>query len=963
MFDKAFIEQTLDKICDDRQTELQQEICEAVLNGPEHDFWQRVLFASDFVVSFWQRRPESFQALMRDTTLKQTLGRDDFDQVLRPLLSLKDEQAFDNALRYWRQYWMTRFITRDIHRLCSTGELMQELSHFADSAISVAVDYHHQRLCQKYGLPIGHESGEEQRLLVLGMGKLGAYELNLSSDIDLIFAYPEAGFTNGKKEISNHKFFLKLGQQVIKSLDKITGEGFVFRVDMRLRPYGQSGALALNFDALELYYEEQGREWERYAMIKARVITGTKEAKADITERLRPFVFRKYTDFSAIQALRDMKAMINREVKRLGKENDVKLGAGGIREVEFIAQAYQLIYGGRDEPLQQRALVPVLHALAERGILAKDEVSRLLKAYVFLRNSEHAIQGINDEHSQQLPQDEHRQNQFLAYLGFERWENYQQQLYQHRNHVREMFERVFADTQEQLPEEHDELKSLWLEADIAAFKIHCHEQGFTDKEIDVLVAIKQDEKVQSLASIAQERLSIFMPTLMALLLDDPERGDALASFVKLLYAVLRRTAYLVLLNENPLALERLYDLAKSSPWILEQMIRHPVLIDELLTAEGLGKVPDSQTLRALLQQQGLRIEVDDIEEQMQMLRYFKLSHHLHIVAAELSGKLPLMKVSDYLSFLAEAILDYVMQLAFAQMVHKFGFPSRDGEPCQEAEFAIIAYGKLGGLELSHSSDLDLVFLYDADDQGETDGDKKVDNRKFYTRMGQRIIHILSTQTVLGQIYDIDMRLRPSGGKGLLVSSIRAFDKYQKEQAWTWEHQALVRGRAVSGGRDLVQKFQAIRERELCKARDNKQLMVDVLAMREKMYQHSTPKVVMKQAEQFFHLKHSRGGMVDIEFMVQYCVLAFSHQYPELTRFTDNIRILEVLAQTGLIPSETTENVIHAYRYYRSLGHSLALKQAGSIVGLDEVREQQTIVLAYWNELFNKANVLTCKESE
>jgi glutamate-ammonia-ligase adenylyltransferase len=383
-----------------------------------------------------------------------------------------------------------------------------------------------------------------------------------------------------------------------------------------------------------------------------------------------------------------------------------------------------------------------------------------------------------------------------------------------------------------------------------------------------------------------------------------------------------------------------------------QIAKHPVLLDELLSSDGLGRVPESTLLNNSLQQQGLRIAVDDLEEHMLMLRYFRLAHHLHIVAAEVSGKLPLMKISDYLSFLADAILTYVMRLSWSQMVARYGYPTFKGEPCTEAEFAIIAYGKLGGLELSHNSDLDLVFLYRADDFSETDGDNPVENRVFFTRMGQRIIHILSTQTILGPLYEVDMRLRPSGGKGLLVSNLKAFDKYQSEQAWTWEHQALVRGRAVAGEIELIREFQVIRQRELQRPRDAKQLAVDVRDMRLKMYEHLTPTECKKADAEVFHLKHSRGGIVDIEFMVQYCVLAFSKDYPELLRYTDNIRILERLAKTGLIPAEKTEKVIETYRYYRSLGHRLALKQAKSVVDVALVQEQRETVLSYWEQLFS-----------
>ena len=922
----------------------------------------KTIVCSQYLSQLWQKKPDLFCEFLQLESLQRDVVNDYFLDLLRQMLAdlpAGSDMALDRVIRRLRHVQQARFIFRDANRLCSMVQLTEELSWFADACIDAVSDWHYLQLVGKHGHPIGADSGEIQPFVVLGMGKLGAYELNLSSDIDLMFCYPESGESSGlqdsgKKSIPNQTFFLRLGQKVIKSLDQVTADGFVFRVDMRLRPYGQSGALALNFDAMELYYEDQGREWERYAMIKARCVAGSKVAGAELLLRLRPFVYRRYTDFSAIQALRDMKGMINREVRRLGKQDDVKLGAGGIREIEFIIQAYQLIYGGRDEALQERSVVKVMHLLAQRGVLSDAAVQGLFKAYEFLRNAEHAIQSLNDEQTQRLPIDEQPQQRFITHLGFSSWLEFISVLDRHRSHVREEFEQVVATASDEDAPQLDEWRQIWIDPDQHSFEISLQEKDFSSPEIKSLTALHETKKIQRLQSISQDRLNAFMPLFLSALYATEERADIVTGLCDLVDTVLRRTAYLVLFNENPQALERLIVIAKTSPWALQQLVRQPVLLDELISAEGLGHVPELPELLELLQQQSLRLAVDDQEEHMQMLRYFKLAHQLHIIIAESTGMLPLMKVSDYLSFIAEAILDYVLQLAWLQMVEKYGTPTVKGVACTEADFAIIAYGKLGGLELSHSSDLDLVFLYEVDNQGDTDGEKSVNNQVFFTRMGQRIIHMLTTTTMLGRLYEVDMRLRPSGGKGLLVSTVPAFEKYQNEEAWTWEHQALVRGRAVAGKSDVIKAFQHIRQQVLAQPREQLALQQDVVKMRLKMFDHLAPAYTKDANAELFHLKHSRGGIVDIEFMVQYAVLLWAHKFPELLTYTDNIRILEKLTEAGLFSSIDAEALNNAYRHYRRAAHRQALKQAKNEVPIEGVVEQRAVVDAMWQKLFAHA---------
>ena len=934
---------------------------------------ERTLLCSRYCLKLVQSNERHLPQLLdwhRQLTQESVLNEDDFSAYFSKALqhckklfdesnSAQVELELEKQLRHARQFFMLRWIHADANRLLKPEQLVLELSLFAAACLEQANTLHHNLLAKRYGLPIGKETDKPVSMVVLAMGKLGAKELNLSSDIDLMFVYSEAGETQGvndRQKIDNQQFFHKLGQKLIKSIDKVTADGFVFRVDMRLRPWGQSGSLALSYDAMEFYYEQHGREWERFAMIKARPIAGDIASGEVLIKRLKPFIYRRYTDFSGIQALRDMKTMINREVQRQGKQDDVKLGRGGIREVEFIAQAFQIIYGGKDESLQQRSVISVLDYLETVEVLPAGSAQQLTQAYWFLRCCEHAIQALDDQQTQRLPDDEETFARFLHYLSMTNSDEFTKQLNHARTTVRQYFEDVVAEPVSK-PDgtEQEAWRLAWLESDKDSFMLGLQELSLSLGAVEYIAELRFSSKLDQVQAESLDRLNEFMPYFMRRLsadIDTQAQAATCESIIKLVFAVLRRSAYLVLLQENPGALVQLFSIAKASPWVMKQMISQPVLLDELLSSDGLGKVPSVESMEAELRQQSLRVPLDDLEEQMQMLRYFKLSHHVHIVAAEVGGKLPLMKVSDYLTWLAEAILHYVLETAFEQMVEKYGYPSLNGVRQSSAEFAIIGYGKLGGQELSHSSDLDLVFLYNADDFADTDGENAINNRAFFAKLGQRILSLLNTRTMLGQLYEIDMRLRPSGGKGLLVSSLKSFEKYQRESAWTWEHQALVRARAVAGSPQVIEAFNEIRADILSQTRDNVQLAHDVVGMREKMAANLIPKEASAKDSVLFHLKHSRGGMVDIEFMVQFIVLALSAQYPELLRYTDNIRIIETLSELEVVSSEACQKSIDAYQALRAMGHALALKEQTSLVPVNDVKVYRDTVLHFWQILFN-----------
>lgn len=907
-----------------------------------------------------ERHPAQVRTLLESRLLSEPTSPDYLQARWNEyLVDVTNEPGLHAALRRFRREAQFRIIWRDLMRWADLPETMAATSAFAEVCIQGALGWLHERACEQYGTPWGKDpvSGSEapQSLIVIGMGKLGGYELNVSSDIDLIFAFPGKGETRGGgRSLDNQQFFIRLGQRLIQALDQITADGFVFRVDMRLRPYGQSGALALSFSALETYYQDQGRDWERYAMVKSRVVAGDPKAGQVLMESLRPFVYRRYIDFSAFESLRSMKAMISREVRRQGLENNIKLGSGGIREIEFVVQAFQLIRGGRDRELQQRELLIILNELEALELLPSQVVNELREAYVFLRNLEHALQGMEDKQTQLLPEDELSQARVALIMGFDDWQSCQQGLAQHREKVATHFANIIA-TEEDEEGAQSSLDEgwfeLWLaEVDEVSDTQWLEKNGYEDPagSLSLLANLRDSRTVQTMQTQGRKRLNQFMPVLLEALTEVESPSETLSRVLQLVEAILRRTAYMVLLLENPGARTQLVKLCSESPWIARQLAETPLLLDELLNAESLYSPPARDELQDDLRQQMLRISYDDLENQMESLRHFKKAHSLRVAASELKGTLPLMKVSDYLTWIAEVVLDHVVDVAFSNLVARHGYPGRADGASGETDFAVIGYGKLGGVELGYTSDLDLVFVHNADPELATDGDKPIDNAVFYTRLGQRIVHILNAQTPSGQLYDVDMRLRPSGNSGLLVSTLHAFEKYQRNDAWTWEHQALARARGVAGCRETLAAFEAVRHNILCQSREKDKLRQEVLEMREKMRTNlGTPE---SRREETFHIKHDAGGIVDMEFMVQYLMLAWSKDHPELTQWSDNIRQMEELGRAGVLPVEDAKKLREAYIALRSSIHRRALQNLNSQVGGDAFADERQYIRSVWQKI-------------
>jgi glutamate-ammonia-ligase adenylyltransferase len=924
----------------------------------------RVWASSNFVAQCCQRQPSLLLDLLSSGDLQRRYAPEDMvEHVQAALREVTDPASLARQLRRVRQREMVRIAWRDLvvaqqdrdEDDCSAdlNETMADLSALADACIQGALGWLQPALVEDLGEP-RNELGEAQQMLVLGMGKLGAGELNFSSDVDLIFVYPEAGETSKGK--SNEQFFTRLGQQLIRALDENTVDGFVFRVDMRLRPFGQSGALACSFAALENYYQLHGREWERYALIKARVVAGDAVTGQALFDILRPFVFRRYLDYGAFEALRDMKKMVEAEVKRKGMANHVKLGAGGIREVEFIGQAFQLVRGGREPALQRREIQAVLAWLGEHDHLPGYVVAQLLTAYEFLRNTEHRLQEYQDQQTHRLPDDEVGRQRLAFAMGFAHWDEFLPVLRGHMTRVHSHFEQVFESPQTAHAEvDASGLSALWLGDPAEEEAVAMLQQaGYDEAEAtwSRLLALKNGRNYQSLTHNGHTRIDRLIPLLLGAVVKLEPRPASphavLQRLLTLVEAVTRRSAYLALLSEHPMALSQLVRLCAASPWIAQQLARHPLLLDELLDPRSLYRPPQRAELEADLKRRLHNLPADDLEQAMDSLRQFKQASVLRVAAADVMEAVPLMQVSDHLTAIAEVVLQATLELAWDYLVTRHGRPAcvRQLEGGQKG-FAIVAYGKLGGIELGYSSDLDLVFVHDAEDQtAMTDGPKPVADTVFYARLGQRIIHILTAHTPAGILYEADMRLRPSGASGLLVVSLSSLRDYQLNQAWTWEHQALVRARAVAGDDRLQQAFNSIRQEVLSLSRDPELLRKEIVDMREKMRES-----LNRARSDEFDLKQGVGGIADIEFMVQFAVLRGSHQRPALCHYTDNIRLLAGLAEQGLLAAEDATQLSDAYRAYRAEVHHLALQDQAAVVSADAFRHERGTVRRVWRHFF------------
>ena len=936
-----------DLIDPEQLARIQQAAREAGASPSQCTELERVVCASPFVAASLFKQADLLPFLLAHAHTSNTSGQ--LASRIAEQLSQTTPEQFDARLRHIRRAEMARIAWRDVNHLAPTAETLRDLSELADSCVQQALAAHERILTERHGIP-RDERGQAQQLVVLGMGKLGGFELNYSSDIDLIFAFEQAGETDGARVLSNSEFFIKLGQRLIKSLDDVTKDGFVFRVDMRLRPHGDEGALALSFDATEDYYTTLGREWERYALIKARVIAGDFAAGARLMKLLKPFVYRKYLDFGAFAQLRDMKKAIEQEMLRKGLIDNIKLGPGGIREVEFIGQLFQLLRGGREPLLQTRSILTTLNVLLELKELPASIVDDLTAGYDFLRRAENRLQMMHDQQTQTLPQAPIDQARLAYAMQYPDWAAFLDALNHHRQRVHQHFSAVLQTTRDEAIDR-DSLARLWFEALPADRAIDIlREAGFEDPE-SALAALTtwQHELHGKLSDTVRQRLDLLIPQVLREVARINARTPILTAIFALISAVLSRSVYLALLIEQPQALTQLIQLCAASPWIAELLRQQPILLDELIDPQSLFHQPNKAELTTELLGFLSRFPEDE-ERQFDELRRFRQMAVLRVAAADVMGVLPVMRVSDQLTWIAEVILEAVLQRAYQQLIDRHGAPSARGADGKiyTPGFAIIAYGKFGGIELGYGSDLDLVFLHNSSDtEAMTLGAKPLDNQVFFARLTQKIIHTLSIRTPAGVLYEVDTRLRPDGASGLMVSSLHGFEHYQKNHAWLWETQALCRARFIAGCTEIAEYFASMRQDCLSHPRDDAALKQGVFDMRQKMRHEQAP-----TAPDEFHLKKGIGGITDIEFIVQYLLLRHAHEKPEITEYTDNIRQLRALAAQQFLDVATAEALVCAFQNLRNASHHLTLQQKPMTVPISEFDTDRAIVISVWSQLFS-----------
>lgn len=909
---------------------------------------------SQYSAEWLSRRPEILPELLQGGvettphTLDSLSQRLDQDFAEAPA----DEAALMKKLRQVRHRENIRIAWRDLNGLAEIPETLSATSNLASQLIDRALQWLYPQITEQMGRPLDSE-GNAQQLVVLGMGKLGGGELNFSSDIDLIFSYPERGETDHAKPKDNSVFFTRLGQRLINVLNKLTVDGFVYRVDMRLRPFGDSGALVTHFDAMESYYEAHGREWERYAMLKAAPVAGDFEAGQELLDRLNGFIYRRYLDYGVLEHLREMKSLIARQALKKGSEGNVKLGPGGIREIEFSTQVFQLISGGQDKKLQGPSLFSALNYIAEKGILEQSDVDELLASYVYLRRVENRLQMAGDQQTHVLPEAEDARLRLARSMRHSDWESFSQELDEFRQQALKHFNAIFAE-QGRDEEDVDELAiscdEVWqcaLEGKKVSIEISGKpfdvSESLSEKLVDFTLAVKK----MGISQLGLERLDRVMRLLMPELIGSEDTLQATDRMLALLKSVARRPAYFSMLSEHPHALSQLVLLCESSQWISDQLVQFPILLDELLDPLERTQLMTREDLAEALDKEFEQIDVDDEELVLNTFRHFKNRQVLRVAATDVMGIFPVMKVSDQLTWIAEVLLDKALEMAWEKLIKRHGQPRcQVDDEWYYPKLGLVAYGKLGGIELGYGSDLDIVFFHDSRGAKQyTDGDKQLDNATFFARMVQRLVNIMTVFTSAGTVYEIDLRLRPSGNSGLLVTTLDGFKKYQENSAWTWEHQALVRARYVSGPEALGDAYRAVRQEILSQSRNKEELAVEVREMREKMWKEHN---VLSDTE--FDLKKSPGGITDIEFMVQYMVLAFAAEHPELCRWTDNVRVLQSLAEVGVLNTEQAEILEECYRIFRDEIHHQKLKGESSKVPGDRFVQQRTFVKECWNEV-------------
>ncbi len=838
------------------------------------------------------------------------------------------ETALHQRLRQLRERVMLRLIFRDLNGLADLNEVLTTISRLADETLRAALAWHHHAVAEEFGLTQTAREHENAQLLIVGMGKLGSHELNVSSDIDLIFVHAADGAATDTR--SWHEFHVALGKRIIRAIDEVNEHGYVFRVDMRLRPFGASGPLVTSLSGLANYFQTQARPWERYAWLKGRAITGHPATISALEQLVKPFVYRPYLDFGAMEEMRDLHAQIRAEATKRNRLTDIKVGEGGIREVEFVAQMPQLIRGGREARLRTRSTRDALSEIAALGLMPTDRVNALLESYTFLRNLEHRLQYVDDAQTQALPTSETEQARIAVTMGFDDWTAFSVVLAMHRQRVTREFDSLFSGVTIDKPPTivpQDDARNSPIGAEFQALSGGCGEQNLIDERIQ---SWYQAARTQLLAPKLRSRISALIPTMRSAAKKQENPKVTFFRLFDLLDAIDKRETYLALLTEYPNVVERLARIASRSAWAAEFVRRHPMILDELIYPYSPSNpTPLADWTELTHRLEGQRQEsADDIERQYELLRQTKQSVLFRVNVADIEGRLSVMTLSDSLSALADFLLNLTVRWAWKQLFPDVPF----------AGFAVVAYGKLGSKELGYASDLDIVFVYDAV--------KNPEHAERWPKLAQRINSWLNTMTAGGVLYETDLRLRPDGASGLLVSSLDAFRDYQLTRAWTWEHQALTRARWCAGDPALIAPFEAVRAEVLTQVRDRAKLKAEIIEMRERMRNEK------KDRADSLDLKNTRGGIVDIEFIVQYLILAYSHEHKEFLGNLGNFALLTRAGALGILTEDDAAHLGKAYLAYRArLNEAQNQNDRKAWIGVDELREERLAVSRVWNGVF------------
>ncbi|PIE42233.1 MAG: bifunctional [glutamate--ammonia ligase]-adenylyl-L-tyrosine phosphorylase/[glutamate--ammonia-ligase] adenylyltransferase [Gammaproteobacteria bacterium] len=914
---------------------------------PLEEARKRCCAASNMVERFTEREPVKFSALINN--IKKPAKRyDDYRQALTRLIDGKNEKELAKILRSFRIEQQVDLACRDILHQISVEDTLHCLSDLACACLDVTYHYVYDLLGKRYGFPL-NATGQAQHLVIFGMGKLGGSELNFSSDIDLILAYPSKGETQGNvsghKVIDNELFFHRLAQKLIYLLDNYDEHGFVYRVDMRLKPFGSVGTLCTTFAAMKRYYLEHGRNWERYALVKMRPVAGDITAGNQLLDDIAPFIYQRQVDYEAVSSIDEMKSKIVANSHERALRDNLKLGEGGIREIEFLVQTFQMMYGGRIVELRTQSLLTALQTLRDKDLLSEKVTNMLRVNYLRLRKIENAIQYFRDQQTHDLPNKAEPRAALLVALAIDDWLTLVDEVGRIRYEIFQLFKRVFA-TQDEGKQNIDELKldeDYWLDL--------IYQTDITGESAEVIardfVHFYRRMSQHDLGERYLIRLNWVLPQVIVALDGEPRPVKIAKHMLELLEAIAEESVYLSLLVEHPSVLKKIIRLFMHSSWMTKFLCKHPRVIDELIHENHEQTDPNAKQIH-----QELRHAISQCtnpQETIQKLMDFKNAMMFRTASADMQKKIRLMHVSDQLTWTAEGIIKAILKLAQKELIEKYGTPTCEIDGKEKiAEFGIIAYGKLGGLEMGYGSDLDLVFLHSSQGKNQvTNGQRSVDNHIFFTRLVGLFNNYITALTPSGKLYEVDIRLRPSGQSGLVVHSLNAFEQYQRNEAWTWEHQALVRARFIAGGKGIKKSFKKIRQRIITMPRDDQKLRQDVLSMREKIYQSFKN----RPTKAFVHVKHERGGVTDIEFIVQYLLLKYTKKHRHLTRCSDNMRQLSALELFGVLRSADASELRNGYRKFRYWIHLQQLRGERAIAPVEQYYEEITAIRKIWKKVF------------